>query len=1359
MLLVGVCQASGPRYVTGPPFFTGAAGRPVVWKQTQLRYSTDPGDLGTLVNHAAADALVESAAGVWNLPLASIQVSQGTALDEHVSGANVTMTDAGLAWPADVASTNAANVPVAVVYDTDGSVTETLLGAGSSDPTECAQNAVTQTVDAFDPAGYILHAIVVVNGRCTGAAPEQQLQLQFQLERAFGRVLGLAWSQTNDNVFTGTPQPTYDQALHWPIMHPIDLVCGPYSYQCLPEPFMLRPDDVAGLLGLYPTAASVAAGNQIEGAVTFPTGEGMEGVNVLVRREQAFTTTPEAWVTTSAVSGGSFRRAGLSPFVAVEADALSSLGSTASQEQGFFAVPYVESLDPVLGQTEILSTEPVNPLYIGDASVGPYAPGIVAPAGSPPPSDTEFQVVTGTWFEADFAVTDAPATCGDGTDGTATVPSPVAAAGWWNGVLCGYGHTAYAALPVQSGRTLTVEVTALDKGGAATTTKAMPVIGIFAPTDAAGALPTLGVTPMAFQALTVGTTTLTAAPFAAGSAAGTVRIGIADQRGDGRPDFAYQARVFYADSISPSQVGAGGGTVTISGMGFRAGIEVTVNGSAADVVSATATTIVATVPGMAVSGALAGVPVDVEVLDGETGATSTMTGALSFTAVAPAAAMMRVVSAPSGTLTVGKAASPAFAVQLLAADGATPVSGQRVEFQARNASFCACGDATLVVTSDANGRAAATFTPTISGAGTVSATNEALVETLMFEAQPQAGVIRVVQAPSGSQPAGVAATPSFEVQVLGPDGATPLPSVLVAFSVTEGAAALGVCSGSPCSVLTDGRGLAQVGVTPSAAGSITIHAAFGGVSANASFTATAGDFLSVWSVPNATGYVNEDDGTFQIGLTQPDGSQLQYVPVVFSAPPGVSFAQCGSNVCTLDTDYFGGVGTHVAASVAGTYQLTVAYGNLTASTSITIGTRHPTLNILSSPSGTLPLGVPAVVPFSAQLLDGYGNPMPGQLLSVGGALGVVGLACGIGPCLDLTDGNGVVSEQITPEDPGTIVLAAIWSGLVASSSFFATGTSETLAVVSAPPATVIAGDRVSFSARAMVGPTPMQYQGASYTFGSGSLAVDGCNTGECYGSTDDTGLTVLNGTAWVPGKVTISVSVDGLVQTVSFVVAPRTYTLKLVHAPSGSYALGAVIADLFTVQLLKGDGVTPAVGQNVTFSVTDGSVTTAQCKAWPCAVVTDANGMASLGGLAALSAGPVTLVAIANTLTQSASFSVMAAIDLSEQVTILSGGQQAVTGGVAPRPVIARVTDGAGQALAGASVIVDQTVRAYVACPATGRCPSAPVLTTDSSVLTADAAGLVSVTPLTIPQTATETSLTLSAGPQGFATAEVTRTP
>ena len=146
-----------------------------------------------------------------------------------------------------------------------------------------------------------------------------QTQMQYQLMRAFGRVLGLGWSQTNDNVFTGSPAPTFNQALNWPIMHPIDIVCGPYTFQCLPQPFTLRPDDLSELASLYFIAQGQAPpgktdslfnANLLYGQLQFPTGQGMQGVNTVGRRWAQLTdpSEEEGWYTVSSVTGSRFRR-------------------------------------------------------------------------------------------------------------------------------------------------------------------------------------------------------------------------------------------------------------------------------------------------------------------------------------------------------------------------------------------------------------------------------------------------------------------------------------------------------------------------------------------------------------------------------------------------------------------------------------------------------------------------------------------------------------------------------------------------------------------------------------------------------------------------------------------------------------------------------------------------------------------------------------------------------------------------------------------------------------------------------------------------------------------------------------------
>jgi hypothetical protein len=830
--------AGGPRWVTGPPFFNRDA-YPVVWYTNQPLYFTDPGALSSSVDHAAADALVAAAANVWNAPTDSLVLAQGGSLDEHVSGGNTFLGPSGLVFPADVQSSNYAAKQIAVIYDSDGSITDLLLGNGASDPTNCLQNGVTESVDSIVPAGHIQHALLVLNGRCTGPAPEQQLQLQYQLMRAFGRVLGLGWSQTNDNVFTGSPQATYNQAMHWPVMHPIDIICGAYTYQCMPQPFTLRPDDLSALAQLYYIGKgqappgktdSLLNANQLSGKLQFPTGQGMQGVNVVARRWPQYTLSSEIedWYTASSVTGAFFRQSNGNPVAGTDFSMEGSLGSLNNSWEGYYDFERVPML-PGDWQMIVVETEPVNPLYTGQYAVGPYTANTVEPSG---PDTSQTFGIFGSYSQpyAVFSATEAASTCNTPADGTEAAPAAIAASGWWSGLLCGYGHSAWSSLTVKGNRSLTVEVTAEDEQGFATMAKAMPVIGVWNATDPLGSLPGVAGVSEAFNGQATGMTTLATSI----ARPDQLRIAIADQRGDGRPDFNYQARVLYADRLSPTTVSAAGDTITITGMGFRTGNAVFVNGVTAAVSSWTANSIVASVPSIHGLGSSTGLVADVTVEDLSTGGTTVMTQVLTYAAPVPS---LGLLTAPSGTVVLEQQAAVPFAVQVLDGDGATPIVGEAVSFTATTGAvqFAACDGATCTLYTDAQGIASTFVTPESVGAIVLQATCVNGTATASLAALVQ---VRTATAVQPVEYVASGATVAWDPQLSVADNISLTTGVLVDWQTISGPI---VASASQSQVSNQGIASTLATTGPLAPGAQALLSACAWTSVCATFTAQGVD--------------------------------------------------------------------------------------------------------------------------------------------------------------------------------------------------------------------------------------------------------------------------------------------------------------------------------------------------------------------------------------------------------------------------------------------------------------------------------------------------------------------------------------
>jgi IPT/TIG domain len=647
-------------------------------------------------------SLVAQSASAWSsVPTAALSITNGGSLNEDVSGSNVTAGPNGITMPADIQST-ATSRPLAIVYDADGSVINAFFGSGASAASDCRDNGVMTIVDNVETDGTIQHALMLLNGLC--AANSAQLSvLQYQMVRAFGRILGLDWSQANESMFVGD-QITAEGLAGWPIMHPVEYVCSINGIPCTPNGLTLRYDDIAAINRLYPVTAAnkssftgkkltAAATISVQGTIHFKNGQGMQGVNVVLRPLKQGTDTPNIQYTVTAVSGTLFQGAQPNPVNGPndnQGNPFNQYGNDEQTLEGWFDLSGV----PLPIGTTIadyqLSFEPLNPLYALGYSVGPYTQGQVSPSGTMPVI-TLNGLTAGITITQDVVIQDSADESYSVNDGNESEPAPIPASGEWTGRITGYGHMGWFTWPVRANRELTIEAVALDERGQPAENKARPVLGTWNGTDAPGTLP-VSSTAQPFNGDQAGLTTLSVATVAQGS----LTVGVADSRGDGRPDYLYRGRLLYADSVMPTRVSLNGGPITIRGIGFRANSVVTVNGVAAALTSVTPTEITAIAP--PANGAKGVVLVTVS--DPATLAVTAIQDGLSYDAMGGDA--LSIVTAPLGT--VGSGVPVPFTVKALSAGAQTPAPGVTVTFTVtEGTASLGCGQMTCSVISGGDG--------------------------------------------------------------------------------------------------------------------------------------------------------------------------------------------------------------------------------------------------------------------------------------------------------------------------------------------------------------------------------------------------------------------------------------------------------------------------------------------------------------------------------------------------------------------------------------------------------------------------------------------------------------------------------
>jgi hypothetical protein len=194
LLVPAASVAGGPKYVAGVSFFNpGVLGQPVHWPGGQVNYYVDQGPLNGSVSNQQATAMVDAAAALWSaVPTAGVTLKDMGSLNEDVNGSNIAAVNGQIIQPADVTPA-ATNYPLGVIYDADGSVIDAIFGSGSSQPASCQNNGVWVWMDNINPDATIAHGIIVLNGLCATNSNLLEM-MSYELERAFGRILGLDYA-------------------------------------------------------------------------------------------------------------------------------------------------------------------------------------------------------------------------------------------------------------------------------------------------------------------------------------------------------------------------------------------------------------------------------------------------------------------------------------------------------------------------------------------------------------------------------------------------------------------------------------------------------------------------------------------------------------------------------------------------------------------------------------------------------------------------------------------------------------------------------------------------------------------------------------------------------------------------------------------------------------------------------------------------------------------------------------------------------------------------------------------------------------------------------------------------------------
>ena len=332
------------------PLIVNSSGQPLTWSGGVVDWNPDQGTLGALSNAAAITLVGDNFAKWQAVPTASLSITNGGLLPVDVTAANV---NSYIGVCGDGLSP--------IVFDTDGSITDLLLGGNASNSIlgfagpECG---------SLNPPT-ITEASAVLNGKFidgiqTGSNPEitvEEFGAVFLHE--FGHYLDLDHSQINLlEAFDGNPGDDDAVATMFPI-----LINGM-------EAASLARDDEVSISTLYPTAAFTNGFGRITGQIL---------------RSDGTTPFQGAYVIARNVADPRHDAIGY-------ASGTLDTGATPAL-QGFFQLPGLAA-----GANYTVEVEAIYPGFTGGSSVGPFSTPVTLPgpaefwnganeAGGNPPDD------------------------------------------------------------------------------------------------------------------------------------------------------------------------------------------------------------------------------------------------------------------------------------------------------------------------------------------------------------------------------------------------------------------------------------------------------------------------------------------------------------------------------------------------------------------------------------------------------------------------------------------------------------------------------------------------------------------------------------------------------------------------------------------------------------------------------------------------------------------------------------------------------------------------------------------------------------------------------------------------------------